>query len=204
MQASHMFIDSTAAAALVLVSLALLTGCGPDAPDLGGSARFALSGVVQQQDAVTVRVRALTDEEAQRHFGGSLARLGVQAVWIQIQNDGDISLRYLPILTDPDYFAPQEVAQQLHGWFSSANNARVDAVFERTSMPIYVPPHSATTGFVYTHADGGLKFVNVGLLGTGMQRSWRFRFIVPIPGREYAVQRVDFRGLYPPDTVENL
>lgn len=187
--------------ALALASLAL-PGCGPAAPDPSIVGGFAADALVQNQESLTARVRALTDEEARRRFGGSLERLGVQAVWIQVQNDGDIAVHYLPILTDPNYFAPQEVAQQLHGWFSAENNALVDAQFEQSAMPIYVPPHSVRTGFVYTHSDGGLKFVNLVLVGA--KRSWRFRFVVPIPGREYAVQRVDFRGLYPPDEIEDL
>ena len=193
-----------ASAATACICLALLAGCGPAAPDPGICEGFAGGGAVQQHDTLTVRVRTLADDEARRCFGGALAPLGVQAVWIQIQNDGDVSIRYLPILTDPNYFAPQEVAQQLHGWFSAANNALIDAVFERSAMPIYVPAHSVISGFVYTHADGGLKLVNIGLLADGAHESWRFRFIVPIVGREYAVQRVDFRGLYPAGTVEDL
>ena len=157
---------------------------------------------MRAQAPLTVRVRALTGEEGRRYFGGSLKSLGVQPVWLQITNDGDAGVRYLPILTDPNYFSPQEVAQQLHGWFSSAANARVDALFAHTMMQSYVPPHSVTEGFVYTHADGGLKFLNVSLIAGGQLLA--FDFALRIPGREYAVQRVDFAGLYPPGTVEDL
>jgi LssY C-terminus len=187
---------------LAVASLSMLSGCGPTPADVSPTDRFVKGAVVQEQDGLTVRVRAVTDDESRDYFGGALAPLGVQAVWIQVQNDGDTGVRYLPILTDPNYFAPQEVAQQLHGWFSAASNARVDALFEQSRMRTYVPPHSVASGFVYTHPDGGLKLINVGLLAA--QRSWSFRFAVPIPGREYAVQRVDFRGLYPPDKIEDL
>ena len=78
----------------------------------------------------------------------SLAGVGVQPVWVQVQNDSDSDARYLPILTDPNYFAPQEVAEQLHGWFSAVRNARLDALFARSAMPIYVAPHSVAAGFV--------------------------------------------------------
>ncbi len=166
------------------------------------AATFADGAASQTQPPLTVRVRALTGVESQRYFGGSLKRLGVQPVWLQVTNDGDAGARYLPILTDPNYFSPQEVAQQLHGWFSRAANARVDALFAHTMMPTYLPPHSVTAGFVYTHADGGLKFLTVALITE--QRLAGFHFALPIPGREYAVQRVDFGGLYPPGQVEAL
>ena len=178
------------------------SGCGPAAPDPSVAERFAATAAVQQRDALTVRVRALSAEESRTYFGASLARVGVQPVWVQVQNDSDSDARYLPILTDPNYFAPQEVAEQLHGWLSAVRNARLDALFARSAMPIYVAPHSVAAGFIYTHPDGGLKLINVGLIAG--QRFSRFRFAVPVPGHEYAVQRVDFRGLYPAEKMENL
>lgn len=187
--------------------MALAVGCvlrgrGPATPDTSLAERFADGAASQEQAPLSVRVRALTGEEGRRYFGGSLKRLGVQPVWLRVRNDGDVPARYLPILTDPNYFSPQEVAQQLHGWFSRGANARIDALFAHTMMPSYLPPHSTTSGFVYTHADGGLKFITVALL-TG-QRLASFHFALPIPGREYAVQRVDFANLYPPGQVEDL
>ncbi len=191
-----------AGAVFLLAALALLSGCGPSSPDATVAAGFAAEAIVQQQDELTVRVRALSAGESRRFFGAATAGLGVQPVWIQVQNDSDAAVRYVPILTDPNYFAPQEVAQQLHGWFSTTANDVLDAVFERSAMRSYVPAHSVASGFVYTHEDGGLKFVNVALLAP--PRYWRFRFIARIPGREYAVQRVDFRELYRGDQVKDL
>ena len=59
--------------------------------------------------------------------------------------------------------------------------------------------HDTASGFVYSHEDGGLKLVNRGL--GGGKRIVPFRFVVPVAGIQYAVQRVDFSGLYPPDTI---
>lgn len=189
-------------AAFGLSALATLAGCGPSHPDASLADRFASEALVQQQEGLTVKVRALSAAESRRFFGVSTEGVDVQPVWIQVQNDGDTAVRYVPILTDPNYFAPQEVAQQLHGWFSGAANATLDAIFEQNAMRSYVPAHSLASGFVYTHGDGGLKFVNVGLLAP--HKYWRFRFIAQIPGREYAVQRVDFHDLYPPAEIKDL
>ena len=188
--------------ACVWMVLAPVTGCAPSNPDETVAAHFAGEAASQRQDEITVRVRGLSNEEAHRYFGASIARAGVQAVWIQVQNDGDSSIWYAPILTDPNYFAPEEIAQQLHGWFSGARNALVDAALVHSTMPIFIRAHAIVSGFVYTHADGGLKFVNVALFAPA--KSWRFRFLVTIPGSEYAVQRVDFRGLYAPGQIEDL
>ncbi len=180
----------------------VVAGLGPSAPQAALAADFARTAVSQQDGLLTVRVHALTNLDAEHYFGAPLKRIGVQAVWIEVRNDADNAARYLPILTDPNYFSPQEVAQQLHGWFSTGANARLDALLAHTAMPLAVPPHASTSGFVFTHPDGGLKFVNVSLLSG--QRLTGFHFALPIPGREYAVQRVDFRDLYPPGTGEDL
>ena len=186
----------------LLLALISLAGCGPNHPDPSGLKDFTQRALVQRKDGVTVRTSVLTDEECRRYFGGSTADVDVQPVWIQIQNDNDKPLRYLPIFTDPDYFAPQEVAQRLHGWFSFGRNAAIDELFEDKAIGNYVPGNQTVSGFLYTHENGGLKFLTFGLIGA--ERHWLFRFIVPVTGVQYAVQSVDFSKLYPAGTIEDL
>jgi hypothetical protein len=186
----------------LFVALMPLASCGPNRPDPTVARGFEDRAVTQHKDGVTVRVSVLTAEESQRYFGGSTAKVDVQPVWIQVENDGDNPLRYLPILTDPVYFAPQEVAQRLQGWFTSGTNGMIDEVFESKSMPNYLAAHQTASGFVYTHEDGGLKFVTIGLLQP--DRQLLFRFVIPVTGVEYAVQSVDFAKIYPPDQIEDL
>jgi hypothetical protein len=144
----------------------------------------------------------LSDDETRRYFGGSTSGASIQPVWVQVQNNTDSAVRYLPILTDPEYYAPLEVAQHLHGWFSDDANRAVDTAFESNAMPNFIAAHQTASGFVYTHEDGGLKFLNISLLGAGKPSF--FRFVVPIRGVQYAVQSVDFTKLYPPDKIEDL
>jgi hypothetical protein len=186
----------------LLITLISLAGCGPNRPEPSGLKDFTNRALVQQKDGVTVRTSVLTDAECRRYFGASTADVDVQPVWIQIQNDNDQPLRYLPIFTDPDYFAPQEVAQRLHGWFSFETNATIDELFESKAVQNYVPANQTISGFLYTHENGGLKFLTFGLIGA--DRHWLFRFIVPVTGVQYAVQSVDFSKLYPAGTIQDL
>ena len=55
-------------------------------------------------------------------------------------------------------------------------------------------------GFVFTHREGGLKLLQVGFETD--REMLRFRFVLPVGGVSYAVQKVDFGSLYPPNTVE--
>jgi hypothetical protein len=184
------------------MALVVLTGCGPNEPNPTGMGGFTERALTEQQDGVTVRASVLTEDESRHYFGGSTFDKGVQPVWLQIRNDNDKPMRYLPILTDPNYFSPSEVAQQLHGFFSGGTNAAIDTVFERTAMPNYIAAKQTVSGFVFTHEDGGLKFLTVGLLAA--ENHWLFRFIVPVTGVKYAVQNVDFSKLYPAGSIEDL
>jgi hypothetical protein len=195
-------VRQTANALLVAALAMLLLACGPNRPDASQASTFTDRALSQERDGIGVRVSVLSDDETQRYFGGSTSNANVQPVWIQVQNNTDNPVRYLPILTDPAYYAPLEIAQHLHGWFSASANEAVDTVFESNAMPNFIGAHQTASGFVYTHEDGGLKFLNVGLLGAG--KPWFFRFVVPIRGVQYAVQSVDFSKIYPPDKIEDL
>jgi LssY C-terminus len=193
---------SLASRTLLLASLALLASCGPNRPDASQATTFTDRALTQDRNGLTVRASVLSDDETRRYFGGSTSDASIQPVWIQVQNNTDSAVRYLPILTDPAYYAPLEVAQQLHGWFSNDANQAVDTAFESNAMPNFIAAHQTAAGFVYTHEDGGLKFLNIALLGSGKPSF--FRFVVPIRGVQYAVQNVDFSKLYPPDKIEDL
>ena len=180
----------------------LLAGCGPSAPDASGAGAFISRALTQERQGILVRASVLSNAESKRYFGGSTADADVQPVWLEVRNDSDAPVLFLPILTDRAYYAPQEVAQSLHGWLSKRTNDLLDAAFQSNQMPYYVAAHRSASGFVYTHVDGGLKLVSVGLATD--RRIMPFRFVIPIAGVQYAVQRVDFGGLYPPGTIQDM
>ena len=182
---------------LLLAALNRPSGVGPDrAVEQGLMSRAAVS----QQGAVTVRAAVLTDDESKRYFGASLADYGVQAVWLSVDNASDLLLRFLPIVTDPNYFTAAEVARLLHVWWWGSANAPVEAVVAQAPVPDVIPQKRTVAGFVFTHREGGLKLLQVGFETD--REMLRFRFVLPVGGVSYAVQKVDFGSIYPPNTVE--
>jgi hypothetical protein len=155
---------------------------------------------VRQQGAVTVRAAVLTDDESERYFGASLADQGIQAVWLSVDNASDLRLRFLPIVADPNYFSAPEVERLLRVWWPSNTNASIASVLERAPMPDVIPQKQTAAGFVFTHREGGLKLLEVGFETD--RQMLRFRFVVPVGGSSYAIERVDFGNIYPPGTVE--
>jgi len=185
---------------LAIPFMPMLCGCSRAPPDPSGKDLFASRAMTQRQGPVTVSSAVLSDDESRRYFGAELADEGIQAIWLSVENSGDATLYYLPVTTDPSYYAPSEAAQLLHTWWSDEANIATDAVLARDAMPDLIRPRQSAAGFVLTHREGGLKFLNASFVGAGRQLD--FRFVVPLGGRNYAVQKIDFSGLHPPGTIE--
>src|SRR6185437_151175 len=99
--------------------------CSDAGPDLTAEQPFKFRTEVRQQGAVTVRAAVLTDDESERYFGASLADQGIEAVWLSVDNAGDLLLRFLPIVTDPNYFSAPEVERLLRFWWRGSTNASI-------------------------------------------------------------------------------
>jgi hypothetical protein len=187
----------------VVVLLSLLaafsrsSGAGPD---LTAEQPFMSRAEVRQQGAVTVRAAVLADDESERYFGASLADQGIQAVWLSVDNGGDLLLRFLPIVTDPNYFSAPEVERQLRSWWPGSANASIAAVVAQAPLPNVIPQKRSATGFVFTHREGGLKLLEVGFETD--RQMLRFRFVLPVGGSSYAIEKVDFGSIYRPGAIE--
>jgi hypothetical protein len=186
---------------LVLLSLFAAFGRSSDAgPAPTAEQSFMSRAEVRQQGTVTVRAAVLTDEESERYFGASLADHGIQVVWLSVDNASDLRLRFLPIVTDPNYFSAPEVARLLRVWWRSSANALNASVVTQAPMPDVIPQGRTAAGFVFTHREGGLKLFEVGFETD--KQMLRFRFVLPVGGSSYAIEKVDFGSIYPSGSVE--
>ena len=104
-------------ALVLLLLLAAFNRPSGAGPDLAVEQPFMSRAEVRQQGEVTVRAAVLTDDESDRYFGASLADYGIQAVWLSVDNASDLLLRFLPIVTDPNYFSAPEVERLLRVWW---------------------------------------------------------------------------------------
>jgi len=187
--------------AVVLLSLlAAFSRSSVASPDVTAQQPFMSRAEVRQQGAVTVRAAVLTDDESERYFGASLADQGIQAVWLSVDNGGDLLLRFLPIVTDPNYFSAPEVERQLRSWWPGSANASIAAVVAQAPLPNVIPQKRSAAGFVFTHREGGLKLLEVGFETD--RQMLRFRFVLPVGGSSYAIEKVDFGSIYRPGAIE--
>ncbi len=156
---------------------------------------------VRQQGAVTVHAAVLTDNESEQYFGAPLADHGIQVVWLSVDNASDLQLRFLPIITDPNYFSAPEVERLVRVWWHGTTKASSASAIVQAPIPDVIPQKRTAAGFVFTHREGGLKLFEVGFETD--RNILQFRFVLPVSGSSsYAIEKVDFGGIYPPGTVE--
>src|SRR6476646_12260270 len=182
-------------AVVLLPLMAAFSRSSYAAPDLTAEQPFKSRTEVRQQGAVTVRAAVLTDDESARYFVASLADHGIQVIWLSVDNASDLPLRFLPIVTDPHYFSAPEVERLLRGRWRAVNNALIASIVAQAPMPDVIPQKRTASGFVFTHREGGLKLFEVGF-ETDRQLI-RFRFVLPAGGSSYAIEKVNFGGIYP-------
>ena len=157
----------------------------------------------QTHAGVTVRTAVPSASESKELFGSPLYKNGVQPVWLEITNNHDEFLSFLPVGLDPSYFTPTETstinskAGQLNG-----NSPLLMSELLNAGMPMTIPAHSTRSGFMFTGLDEGTKAFNVDIIGEDWFHT--FTFFVPVPGLRADHYQVDWEGLYPPEEIKQV
>lgn len=148
-------------------------------------------------DAVTVSVAALREDEVQASLGLPLAKVGVQPVWVKIDNRSAHSRWLLPVFLDRDYYSAREVAHLLN--LGGDDKARLAATQKLVDGEIksHVLAGESASGFVYTNLARGIKLINIELLGAnGLQR---YDFARVVPSGRFDYEQGDAAKAYPAD-----
>ena len=183
----------------IIVCTANMAGCGGrayvheaiDVESLRGRAETQSDGQIQVSAAVPGR------DETESIFGLDLYDQGIQPVWLEIGNSGEVQARYAPVSTDRYYFSPLEVAYKNRGGFSNEARVEMEWHFNELAMPRYIDPGESRSGFVFTHADSGAKGFNVDLFSSG--ESFHFTFLLRVPGFVPDYANVNPASLYTAD-----
>lgn len=155
----------------------------PQRPDSFDDTALRARATTVAEEGIRVSATLPSLEESRTIFGIDLEKKGIQPLWLEIQNDTDRQLNFLPTGVDPEYFSPLEVSFGYHARFSDDANAQLDEHIERLSFRNIIDPHAKESGFVYTNRDEASKFVNVDLVGWKWTKS--LHLIVPTPDRQF-------------------
>ncbi len=170
--------------------------------DEAGRPSFLERAQSQHKDALTITVAVPSAGEAQALFGVSLYRRKIQPVWLEITNDQDSPVTFLPFSVDPQYFTAIESAFLGAGGAGKASPTMRRSFLDRK---IEMPIESGETrsGFIFTRLQQGTKSFNVDINTDGGQIVG-FTFFVPVPGLRLDHQNVDWNNLYADEELLDL
>ena len=161
----------------------------------GAEDEAALAGRTQTQtiDRVTVSACILPDEEARRRYGVSLAKKGLQAIWLRVANKTPEETWLLAAFMEPDYFTADEAARLYRrswGIGFSATQQR----FRDLSMRARLQGGRTYEGHVLVPRTEGGRFVQITLNGHGHVR--RFGLPLRTPDGHFDFEKMD------PDSIQ--
>lgn len=188
------------------VSALLLSACAtaPYAPAEMDSVPFRDRAQTQVEGPVAVSAAVPGPEETRALFDLPLYDSGIQPVWLEVRNGTDSQIRYAPVSTDREYFAPQEVAYVHRGGFAKEGKKKMNRYFYDMAMPRRIPAGETRSGFIFTHAHPGTKAFNVDLFGPSRDNDLSFTFFIDVPGFAPDHSEAYFEQLYTAEQIREL
>ena len=187
--------EATRLLGIVCLLPLVLAACAPYAPQPLDACKDDCQTYSKTRHQVTVSTRLLSDSEAERLYGVDLASVGLQAVWLQIDNRNDHSHWLLVSALDPNYFAPGEAAALFEFWLSEGDELRANQRFSDLAIPLKSPAGTVTEGYVLAPRHEGGRYLAVML--TGNQHVVEFGFAVTLPDGEFDFEQLDPGQIYP-------
>ena len=164
---------------------------------------FRKRAETQHEGNVRVTAAIPSAKENIKLFGLNLYKKEIQPIWLEIKNNDEEWVVFLPVGLDPDYFTPMEVSYVNHfvySMYSKRSNKSMDQYLFERGKKIYVGPGDVRSGFVFTNLDEGTKEFIVELIGEDHQLR-TFTFFINVPGLRVDHHEVDFEALYSADEI---
>jgi hypothetical protein len=177
--------------------LSFVLGCRTFSPTPIDQVSFKERADTKTEEGVTVSVVVLTDEEAKAVFDSKLYKKKIQPVWVEITNQTEDEMLFMPRSIDPEYFSPLEVAQKTSWTWSKKANQEKKWFYYKNQMPFLIPPGESVSGFVYANRHKGVRWVLVEVFSE--HDAVHVEFVHEVPGF-----RADFHKLEGGDLYEVL
>jgi len=168
---------------LVLISLGLLGACAAYRPQMPFFQPEEQHRVVSVEQEVTVSGAALSAEQAKARFGVNLASVRIRAIWLRVENNSPNSVRFLFAAMDPEYRAPDEVAELFHPLLNSEGDLALTKALRDAALPVVTCAGCVTEGYVFTPLHEGGRFISAHLLG--LHKVYDLGFVVTTPDGDF-------------------
>ncbi|MFC1828128.1 LssY C-terminal domain-containing protein [Thermodesulfobacteriota bacterium] len=188
---------------LMSICLLMVSGCASYKPHPIDDVAFRERAQTKQEGNVRVTAAVPSAMESRKIFGVHIYKRGIQPIWLEIENNDEEPVVFLPLGLDPEYFSPIEAAYANHFTYLTPINDDMNRRFYQQSQVIYIAPGSRKSGFVYTRVDEGTKEFTVDIIGEDHQIR-AFTFFINVPGLRVDHQDVDFETLYPEEAIVSV
>ena len=188
---------------LSVIYILTVCGCASFNPHPIEEVPFRERAETQYEGNVRVTTAVPSAEESIKLFGVHLYKKEIQPIWLEIENNDEEPVWFLPVGLDPDYFTPLEASYVNHfvySMYSKRANKAIDRYFFERGKGIYISPGDVRSGFVFTNLDEGTKEFIVDLIGEDHQLR-TFTFFINVPGLRVDHHDVDFEALYSADEI---
>jgi hypothetical protein len=143
---------------------------------------------------VTVFTTILSDELARQEYGVDLASVGLQAIWLRVENRSDHAHWLLVSALDANYYPPDEAAVLFHGALDDEEEAAITQHFRDLAIPLKTSAGEVSDGYVLAPRQEGGRYVVVMLVGK--QHLVDFGFAVTLPDGEFDFESLDPQRIY--------
>lgn len=179
-----MTVSMTSSWQVLLISVvgaAAVAGCAAPTASIHPDSTYLSRAATRAGGGVSVTASVLDQSEIEQAFGARLDLVGIQPVWLKIQNLSAYSFVVFLRSIDPDYFSPYEVARR-SATISAKSVQDLYPFVRDQEIDRFITPGAEVTGHVYTHLDEGIKVINVDLIGNQHKQS--FNMAIEVPGLE--------------------
>lgn len=190
---------------LTFLSICILSvfGCAAYKPHPIEKVNFQQRAQTKIENNVRTTAAVPSAKESKALFGVNLYRRGIQPIWLEIKNNDEEPVWFLPLGLDPNYFTPFEASYMSHfiySLYANRANQAMDRHFYDQGKGIYIGPGEVKSGFIFTNLDEGTKEFIVDLIGEDHEVR-TFTFFISVPGLRADHHKMDFESLYPADEI---
>ena len=183
--------------------IVVIQGCATYNPLPSGESIFLERAQIKNENNIEVKTAVPSSKETRQIFGVDLYSQNIQPVWIEINNQDEKAVWFLPIGVDPMYYTPIEAAFVSNHRFTDKTKKQMNRDFFSKGKNIYIPPDTKKSGYIFTNLDEGTKSFALDLIGEDSQVR-TFTFFIPVPGIKIDHQTIDFKGLYDKDAWKKI
>ncbi|MFC1579036.1 LssY C-terminal domain-containing protein [Pseudomonadota bacterium] len=142
----------------------------------------------------TVSAGILSDAEAEAVYGVDLSAVGLQAIWLRVDNRSEHSRWLMVSALDPNYFAPDEAAVLFYPILTGGDETRLTEHFRDLAIPLKTEAGEVTEGYVLAPRHEGGRYLTVSLIGR--RHLLNFGFAITLTEGDFDFERLNPTAIY--------